>query len=118
MTNEPNIPEVVYAAPAVLCRITLTREEIKIESATIEREGVRALCVFRNEEDAKEWRSEAHHLDESMKPLPVEDEVLRDLLELHKCGHVVTPISFLGDDSVDLYPAEGFMQILEGSVPA
>ena len=119
MTNETtNVPEAIYVLPTVLCRASLTREEIKIELATVESKGVRALCVFRNEEDAIEWRSEAHHLDESMKPIPVEDEQLRDLLEIYKCGHVVTPISFLGDGSVDLYPAEDFMEILEEGVPA
>jgi hypothetical protein len=120
MTNETNIPEAVYISPVVLCRITLTQEEIKIESVTIEREGVHALFVFRNEEDAESYRREfgIYPEEDGFKVLPAEDEVVRDLLAMHHCTHVVTPNSWLGEESSDLYTAEDFMRILESAVPA
>jgi hypothetical protein len=122
MTNEttPAIEEPIYIRPAVLCRISLTKEEIKIESVTIDRESVHALLVFRNEEEAEEYRREYGIYPEAagFKVLPAEDDTLRYLLELHHCTHVVTLISWLGEESSDLFTTENFMRILDSSVPA
>jgi hypothetical protein len=120
MTNENTVPEEVYISPAVLCRISLTPEEIKIESVTREREGVHALFVFRNEEEAEGYRREygLYPEEDGFKVLPAEDEVVRDLLAMHHCTHVVTPVSWLGEESSDLYTAEDFMKVLESAAPA
>ena len=122
MTNETTaaIEEPIYISPAVICRITMTREEIKIESVTIERDSVHALLVFRDEEEAEEYRREydIYPGAEGFKALPAEDDTLRYLLELHQCTHVVTPISWLGEEGSDLFTDENFMRLLEESVPA
>jgi hypothetical protein len=119
VTNEEtNVPEAIYAAPAVVCRFTLTREGLKIEAAVVEEEG-RALLVFRNEEEAESWRREwgLYPAEEGFKVLPAEDEMLRDLLQRHGCTQVITPNSWLGEDRADFFTAENFMRILEEGVP-
>jgi hypothetical protein len=120
MTNEHTIPEAIYAAPAVVCRFTLSREELKIEAATVEHEEGRALLVFRNEEEAESWRREwgLYPAEEGFKVLPAEDEMLRDLLQRHGCTQVITPNSWLGEDRADFFTAENFMKILESAAPA
>jgi hypothetical protein len=122
MTNETTaaVEEPIYIRPAVVCRISMTKEEIKVESVTIEREGVRALHVFRNEEEAEDWRREygIYPEAEGFKVLPAEDDIVRYLLELHQCTHVVTPVSWLGEDGADLFTVENFIKMLEESAPA
>jgi hypothetical protein len=119
MTNEttPTIKEPIYIRPAVLCRVSQVEEGVKVESVTIDRGSVHALLVFRNEEEAEEYRREydIYPEEEGFKVLPAEDDTLRYLLELHQCTHVVTPVSWLGDEGSDLYTAENFMWLLEGA---
>jgi hypothetical protein len=122
MTNETTIPDehAIYASPAILCRVYRVPEGARVETATIENEDGRALVVFRNEEEAEDWRRLYGRFpaEEGFKPYPADDDALRMFIDMHECTHVVLLNSWLGEDSADFYDAEDVMGLFEESVPA
>jgi hypothetical protein len=122
MTNETTIPDehAIYASPAVLCRVYPVPEGARVETATVENEDGRALVVFRSEEEAEDWRRFYGRFpaEDGFKPYPADDDALRLFIEMHKCTHVVTPNSWVGEDRADFFTVENFMRLLEESVPA
>jgi len=48
--------EDIYFIPTLLCRLSQVEAGLKIQTATVAHEEVRALHVFRNEEQANDYR--------------------------------------------------------------
>ena len=122
MTNETSstIEEPIYVAPAILCRVYPVPEGARVETATVENEDGRALVVFRNEQEAEDWRRfhGRFPVEEAFKPYPADDNALRMFIEMHGCTQVVTPNSWVGEDRADFFTVENFMKLLDSSVPA
>ena len=91
------------------------------EAAVADHERGRALFVFASEEEATEYRlrTGTYPAEEGFVNVPLDLTALEDLLGLHECTHVVTPVSLAGDGGPDLFDAGDFVGMLEeAEVPA
>jgi hypothetical protein len=80
----------------------------------------RALFVFASEEEATAYRQErgTYPAEEGFANVPVDLDVLEDLLALHECTHVVMPVSLTGEEGPDYFDAGDFVGMLEEPAPA
>ena|SRR5215210_2005596 len=108
--------ETIYVTPTAIFRAG----RVALEAATVDSEEKgRALLVFRSEQEANDYRRTkgVFPKEEGFKSVTLSAKMLRDVLEMHGCTHVVTPVSLVGDEEPDFFAAEDFLGILEEFPP-
>jgi hypothetical protein len=117
LTKEENMTEeTIYVTPTAIFRAGRSTLEV----ATVDGEKGRALFLFRNEDDAEEYRMATgiYPAEEGFKPVSLEVRALRDVLAEYGCTHVVSPKPLTADsEGPDFFAAEAFVGILEEFPP-
>jgi hypothetical protein len=106
--------ETIYVTPTAIFRAGRGTRE----AAVVDGEKGRALFLFRNEEDAEEYRRHTgiYPAEEGFKPVSLEVGALRDVLAEYGCTHVVSPKPLTADsEGPDFFAAEDFIAMLEGA---
>ncbi len=62
--------------------------------------------MLRSEEEANDYQRARGDFpeEEGFKPVTPNAKMLRDVLAMHECTHVVTPVSLVGDGEPDFFP--------------
>lgn len=104
---------VIY--PTVIYRIMPDGDTLA--AVVVNTEDGRALCVFRNVEEAEKYRRHTgqYSEEEGFKPIAVDHETLADMLRIHDCTLVAMPEPWSGTGGVDTFTAENFIKMLEQS---
>jgi hypothetical protein len=108
--------ETIYVTPTALFRVGRGT----LEAATVDGEKGRALFLFRDKDDAEEYRlaTGIYPAEEGFKPVSLEVGALRDVLAEYGCTHVVSPTPLTADsEGPDFFAAEDFVGILEEFPP-
>ena len=111
----------VHVAPTIIHRAYTDHaaQEVTHGAATVEHEGVRALIVFRSEEEAEKYCSATgkHPAEEGFRTANLDLEELGHVLEAHSCTHVAMPEPWTEKGGVDFFEASAFLGMLRETVP-
>jgi hypothetical protein len=116
LEEKPMTEETIYVTPTAIFRAGRGT----LEAATVDGEKGRALFLFRNEDDAEEYRlaTGVYPAEEGFEPVSLEVEALRDVLAEYGCTHVVSPKPLTaGSEGPDFFAAEAFVGLLEEFPP-
>jgi hypothetical protein len=114
--EETMTEETIYVTPTAIFRAGRGT----LEAATVDGKKGRALFLFRDEDDAEEYRLNTglYPAEEGFKPVSLEVGALRDVLAAFECTHVVSPTPLTADsEGPDFFAAEVFVAVLEEFPP-
>jgi hypothetical protein len=106
--------ETIYMTPTAIFRAGRDT----LEAAVVDDKKGRALFLFRDGADAKEYRRHTgiYPAEEGFKPVSLEVGALRDVLAEYGCTHVVSPTPLTADSQgPDFYAAEDFIAMLKAA---
>ena len=105
--------ETIHITPHVIARTS--GKSMELVEAT--HQGVTALPVFRNEDDARGFMEDSGNVSEKgFKPVPVDHEMLAGLLAIMGIDHVAASEAWTGTGGVDLFKGAVFVRMLEDSL--
>lgn len=110
--------EEVLIRPTVILR--LDEEEETLGTATVRKDGMEALMVFRGPEDAFAFQRQAgkHTAAEGFEVIGMGRDGVAALLGKHGLDHVIMPERWTGgaDASADVFTADNFLRLLDESL--